>query len=58
VSCCGASEFGDAVGVVERNAALLSRLISHQFALAEAPAALRYAMSNPNEVMKVVIRGE
>jgi len=58
VSCCGAPEFADAVGVVERNAASLARLVSHRFALAEAPQALRYAMDNPNEVMKVVIRGE
>lgn len=58
VSCCGSGEFADAVGVVERNGALLASLISHQFALAQAPEALRYAMDNPNEVMKVVIRGE
>jgi L-gulonate 5-dehydrogenase len=30
VSCCGASEFGEAVGAVERNAAVLARLISHR----------------------------
>ncbi len=58
VTCCGAPEFGDAVGVVQRNGALLARLVSHQFALAEAPQALRYAMNNPSRVMKVVIRGE
>jgi L-gulonate 5-dehydrogenase len=58
VSCCGGGEFADAVGVVERNASLLARLVSHQFALAQAPEALRFAMDNPNEVMKVVIRGE
>jgi L-gulonate 5-dehydrogenase len=58
VSCCGVAEFADAVGVVERNGQLLARLVSHQFPLREAPEALRYAMDNPNEVMKVVIRGE
>jgi L-gulonate 5-dehydrogenase len=58
VSCCGGGEFADAVGVVERNGPLLARLVSHQFALARAPEALRFAMDNPNEVMKVVIRGE
>ena len=58
VSCCGNGEFGEAVGVVERNGPLLARLVSHQFALEQAPEALRYAMSNPNEVMKVVIRDE
>jgi threonine dehydrogenase-like Zn-dependent dehydrogenase len=57
VSCCGAEEFAEAVAVVERNVGLLARLISHQFGLEEAPAAIRFAMSNPAEVMKVVIRG-
>jgi len=58
VSCCGAAEFAEAVRVVERNAGALARLISHQFPLEQAPAALQFAMSNPHEVMKVVIRDE
>jgi threonine dehydrogenase-like Zn-dependent dehydrogenase len=58
VSCCGSGEFADAVRVVERNDPLLARLISHEFTLEQAPEALRFAMSNPTEVMKVVIRGE
>ncbi|HEY2771675.1 MAG TPA: alcohol dehydrogenase catalytic domain-containing protein [Solirubrobacteraceae bacterium] len=58
VSCCGADEFGQAVGVVERNAGALAQLISHQFDLVQAPEAIRFAMDNPNQVMKVVIRGE
>ncbi len=57
VSCCNADEFGDAVAVVERNAELLSGLVSHRFALERAPEALRFAMDNPTEVMKVVIGG-
>jgi L-gulonate 5-dehydrogenase len=57
VSCCGASEFGQAVAVVERNAEVLTRLISHRFALDQAPEAVRFAMENPTEVMKVVIGG-
>jgi L-gulonate 5-dehydrogenase len=57
VSCCGAAEFGQAVAVVERNAEELEQLISHRFALDEAPEALRFAMENPTEVMKVVIGG-
>jgi L-gulonate 5-dehydrogenase len=57
VSCCNAEEFGDAVAVVERNAELLSGLVSHRFALERAPEALRFAMDNPTEVMKVVIGG-
>lgn len=58
VTCCGAPEFADAVEVVQRNRGALAQLVSHQFALAEAPDALRFAMENPDEVMKVVIRGE
>lgn len=58
VSCCGAAEFAEAVRVVERNAGALARLISHQFPLEQAPEALQFAMSNPHEVMKVVIRDE
>jgi L-gulonate 5-dehydrogenase len=56
VACCGTGEFAGAVDLVERNADRLARLVSHEFALAEAPEALRFAMDNPREVMKVVIR--
>jgi threonine dehydrogenase-like Zn-dependent dehydrogenase len=55
VSVCTGEEFGEAVAVVERNAAILSGLISHRFELEQAPEALRFAMENPTEVMKVVI---
>jgi len=58
VSCCGADEFGEAVAVVERNAPLLAPLISHRFALDEAPEAIRFAIENPTDVMKVVIGDE
>jgi threonine dehydrogenase-like Zn-dependent dehydrogenase len=58
VSCCGGEEFAEAVRVVERNSGVLAAMISHQFPLAEAPEALRFAMSNPKDVIKVVIRGE
>jgi threonine dehydrogenase-like Zn-dependent dehydrogenase len=57
-SCCTGEDFAEAVAVVERNADGLARLISHEFALAQAPEAMDFAMSNPTEVMKVVIRGE
>jgi L-gulonate 5-dehydrogenase len=57
VSCCGAAEFGQAVAVVERNVDVLEGLISHRFALERAPEALRFAMENPTEVMKVIIGG-
>ncbi len=58
VSCCDADDFAEAVGVVERNGAAIEGLISHQFPLAQAPDALRFAIDNPTAVMKVVIRGE
>lgn len=55
VSCCNADEFREAVSVVERNAGRVARMISHRFALEQGPEALRFAMENPSEVMKVVI---
>jgi threonine dehydrogenase-like Zn-dependent dehydrogenase len=57
VCCCGGGEFGDAVAAVERNAGTVKQLISHEFALDEAPEAMAFAMGNPSDVMKVVIRG-
>ncbi len=57
VSVCTGEEFGEAVAVVERNAGVLAGLISHRFGLERAPEALRFAMDNPTEVMKVVIGG-
>ncbi len=58
VACCGTGEFGEAVALVERNADRLGRLVSHEFSLEKAPEALHFAMENPTEVMKVVIRGD
>ena len=57
VSCCGSAEFAEAVAAVERHAELLEPMISHRFPLDDGPGALRFAMENPNEVMKVVIGG-
>jgi 2-desacetyl-2-hydroxyethyl bacteriochlorophyllide A dehydrogenase len=57
VSCCGSGEFAQAVDLVEREGERLARLISHEFELERAPEALAYAMENPTEVMKVVVRG-
>jgi L-gulonate 5-dehydrogenase len=57
VSCCGSGEFGEAVSLVERNADRLAQLVSHEFTLGEAPKALKFAMENPRDVMKVVVRG-
>jgi threonine dehydrogenase-like Zn-dependent dehydrogenase len=36
---------------------MVKRLISHEFSLEEAPEAMAFAMDNPSDVMKVVIRG-
>jgi threonine dehydrogenase-like Zn-dependent dehydrogenase len=58
VSCCGSGEFAEAVALVERNQVPLKRMISHEFALEQAPEALRFAIDNPTKVMKVVILGE
>ena len=57
VCCCGGAEFAEAVAAVERNSDVVRRLISHEFELERAPEAMDFAMSNPSEVMKVVIRG-
>ena len=56
-SVCTAAEFAEAVAIVERNTDRLAPLVSHQFAFDEAPDALVFAMDNPTEAMKVVIRG-
>jgi threonine dehydrogenase-like Zn-dependent dehydrogenase len=58
VSCCTREDFAEAVAVVERNPEVVATMISHEFTLANAPEAMAFAMSNPTEVMKVVIRGE
>jgi threonine dehydrogenase-like Zn-dependent dehydrogenase len=57
VSCCTTGAFARAVDLVEREGEQLARLVSHEFALEDAPEALTYAMENPTEVMKVVVRG-
>jgi threonine dehydrogenase-like Zn-dependent dehydrogenase len=56
-SVCTAEEFGAAVALVERNGDRLAPLVTHEFDFDRAPEALVYAMDNPTEVMKVVIRG-
>jgi threonine dehydrogenase-like Zn-dependent dehydrogenase len=56
-SVCTGAEFAEAVGIVERNGDRLAPLVTHEFAFDRAPEALVFAMENPTEVMKVVIRG-
>src|SRR5919202_1108684 len=56
-SVCTAEEFAEAVAIVERNGDRLAPLVTHEFAFDRAPEALAFAMENPTDVMKVVIRG-
>ena len=55
VSCAQDGEFEEAVRFVERNGDRLENLITQEFPLQRAPAALRWAMDHPAEAMKVVI---
>jgi L-gulonate 5-dehydrogenase len=56
VSCCRSDDFAAAVELVSRRGDVAAGLVTHQFTLAEAPHAIEYAMSNPGEVMKAVVR--
>jgi threonine dehydrogenase-like Zn-dependent dehydrogenase len=56
VCCCGTGEYEEAVSLARRNPDVVARMVSHEFALEDAPEAIRFAMSNPTKVMKVVIR--
>jgi L-gulonate 5-dehydrogenase len=47
--------FGDAVGLVTRNAERVRRLVTHRFGLREVPDAIDYAMTHPQEAEKVVV---
>jgi len=58
VSCCNGDEFAEAVSLVARRQDALAGLVTHEFSLEEAPAAIEYAMRHPAEVMKAVIRLE
>lgn len=55
-SVCSGEQFAEAVAIVGRNSAVVERLITRQYGLDEAPAAMDFAMRNPAEVMKVVVR--
>jgi L-gulonate 5-dehydrogenase len=58
VSCCNGDEFAEAVDLVARREDALRGLVTHEFALEQAPDAIEYAMTHPAEVMKAVIRLE
>jgi L-gulonate 5-dehydrogenase len=54
-SCCDAADFAAAVALVRRSAAAVARLVTDEFPLADAAAAIARAMSRPEEVMKVTV---
>ncbi len=54
--CCDSSGFAEAVRIAEQQADALTRMISHEFPLERFPEAMQFAIDNPTEVMKVVIR--
>ena len=56
VSCCGADDFAGAVDLVRRRADVASTLVTHEFALEQAPEAIEFAIGHPAEVMKAVVR--
>lgn len=58
VSCCDGEVFAEAVALAEREADALLRLVSHEFSLGDSAQAMRFAIENPTDVMKVVILGE
>jgi threonine dehydrogenase-like Zn-dependent dehydrogenase len=58
VSCCDRDAFGEAVAIAERHEDELARLVSHRFGLDRFPEALRFAIDNPTEVLKVMILSE
>jgi threonine dehydrogenase-like Zn-dependent dehydrogenase len=55
VSCCNAGDFAEAADLVSRRRASVEPLISHEFGLEEAPAAIAFAIDNPADVMKAVV---
>jgi L-gulonate 5-dehydrogenase len=58
VSCCNGDEFAEAASLVARRKDALAGLVTHEFSLDEAPAAIDYAIRHPAEVMKALIRLE
>ena len=56
VTCCDAEDFAAAVSLVEAHPDEVGRLVSHEFTLADADDAMRFAIDHPTETMKVMIR--
>ena len=55
VSTCAAEDFAAAAEIVLRNRTAVEALISHEFALEEAPEAIAFAIGHPAEAMKVLV---
>ena len=55
VSTCSAEDFAEAVELVARRRDAVEPLISHEYSLEEAPAAIAFAIANPAEAMKVLV---
>jgi threonine dehydrogenase-like Zn-dependent dehydrogenase len=55
VSTCTAEDFAEAVEVVARHRSAVEALISHDFALEDAPEAIAFAIEHPAEAMKVLV---
>jgi len=55
VSCCNAADFAEAAELVSRRRASVEPLISHEFGLEEAPAAIEFAIGHAADVMKAVV---
>ncbi len=55
VSTCSADDFAEAVALVARRSDAVERLITHDYALEDAPAAIAFAIDNPEEAMKVLV---
>jgi len=56
VSCCGADEFAAAADLVARRRDEARTLVTHEFPLERAAEAIEFAIANPGEVTKAVIR--
>jgi threonine dehydrogenase-like Zn-dependent dehydrogenase len=57
-SCATADDFSKAIRLVSANRAPLAALFSHHFPLARAAEAFEFAMSRPQDAIKIVVRRE
>ena len=54
-SCATAGDFRDAIKLVAANRAAIAELFSHHFPLARAAEAFEFAMSRPQDAVKIVV---